>query len=206
LTTLDVAESEVFNLLNWQNQELDRFGLKLQVKRELRQRYQKNYQILRERLSKVIQGYRTVISHNPWGEYGNEEHVQIHLVLKDIQKTMDFEFWCPNYVSNKSWELMQRHRPDSGAKFIELPTKVDIAHHISNIYMKNGCWTWYNPWHWSANEGFCNPVEQTVTENEDIGYVHPYNFIRVTTAKMRQGDLERKGPIHKIKDKILKIM
>ena len=74
-----------------------------------KEHYRNNYDELKQRLEEKLRGYRNVFTHNPWGEYGHEEHVQVYRVVKDLQAQMRFNLWYSNYVSNKSFKLMLSH-------------------------------------------------------------------------------------------------
>ena len=56
--------------------------------------YRNNFQILLSELRKYIPNNSFLISHNPWGEYGHEEHCQLFKVVFQIakEKTLIFMY------------------------------------------------------------------------------------------------------------------
>ena len=94
ISALDIKEAGVFGLANWKSPKPTVAGLELRhtdggLRRE--DVYERNYYELCERLREVLKGYRNVITHNPWGEYGHEEHVQVYRAVKRVQAQLGFD-------------------------------------------------------------------------------------------------------------------
>jgi hypothetical protein len=60
---------------DWKNPILTDFGIHIK-KKEILKRYKQNYIVLQSKLNDQIKGCDNVVTHNPWGEYGHEEHIQ----------------------------------------------------------------------------------------------------------------------------------
>ena len=137
ISHLDIDEAEVFNDKNWGITELTKFGIaikpngfsKLQGIRYIRNYYKyiRNYHKLKNRLKKILDQYKNVITHNPWGEYGNEEHVQVYRVVKELKKEYNFNLWFNNYSSNKSLKLMSYYLNFLTPEFISLNTNKSLG-------------------------------------------------------------------------------
>jgi hypothetical protein len=188
ISGLDIDEAEVFNDKNWTSTELTKFGIaikpngfsKLLGMRYIRNyfKYIRNYHKLKNRLKKTLNQYRNVITHNPWGEYGHEEHVQVYRVVKELKKEYNFNLWFNNYSSNKSYKLMSYYLNLLTPEFISLNTNKNIAKIIMDLYIKNQCWTWYDEWQWADNETIIKENFSN-SKNDKFGKTIPINFINV---------------------------
>src|SRR6202012_2530291 len=70
-----------------------------------RERYEANYAKLVERLRASLTGCRDVYTHNPWGEYGHAEHIQVYRAVTALQDELGYTVWFSNYVGAGSWIL-----------------------------------------------------------------------------------------------------
>jgi len=80
VSTLDIKEGDVFDLADWKHPQPSVDGLEFRrtdVRRRVR-RFTCRISVICAALREVLKGYRNVITHNPWGEYGHEEHVQVY--------------------------------------------------------------------------------------------------------------------------------
>ena len=109
LTCFDLEESEVFNGCDWNNPVISRYGVEIRGRGDSERRYKSNYCKLIDLVERKLDNCQNVIVHNPWGECGNEEHIQVYRVVKALQDKMAFNIWFPGYFSNKSIKLMSRY-------------------------------------------------------------------------------------------------
>jgi len=109
ISCLEIAESMVFDDINFRNPLITKYGIEISNDNIAKKRYINNYYNLRKMLRNKLKDYQNVFTHNPWGEYGHEEHIQVYRVVKELQKEMKFNLWFSNYCSNKSIDLMLRH-------------------------------------------------------------------------------------------------
>ncbi len=180
ISSLNIDESVVFDAADWQNPVITDYGIEIANKNisDRNEKYKKNYDELRRQLEKKLIGYRNVFTHNPWGEYGNEEHIQVYRVIKDLQNRMKFSLWYSNYVSNKSFKLMLDHLDRFHFEYVTFETNKALAHNIKDIYKKNKCWTWYDDWEWFKEELF---IKERISQAEEkrLGRLFPTNLIKV---------------------------
>jgi glycosyltransferase involved in cell wall biosynthesis len=181
ISCLNMDESDVFfNGADWQNPVVTEYGLEIADKTvpERIDKYKNNYDELKQRLEKQLDGYRNVYTHNPWGEYGHEEHVQVYRVIKGLQDKMRFNLWYSNYVSNKSFRLMLSHVDQFSFEYVVFETNKVLAREVKGIYTKNKCWTWFDDWEWFSEESF---IKESVSQKEKQrqGRLFPTNLIRV---------------------------
>ncbi len=118
-----------------------------------RERYDANYWRLLERLRAALAGFRDVYTHNPWGEYGHPEHIQVHRAVAALQSELGYTLWFSNYVGAASWSLARRLAGE--VRWTQRRTaQPDLvtARRLMRVYRQHGAWTW-NPAHrWPARE------------------------------------------------------
>lgn len=183
ISCLDIDSSEVFERADWQNPVTTDYGLEIASQHipKSEEHYRNNYKELKQRLEGKLEGCRHVFTHNPWGEYGHEEHVQVYRVVKALQGQMKFNLWYSNYVSNKSFKLMLRHIEPFGFEYVAFEPNRVLTTDVTNIYKRNKCWTWFDEWECFKEELFLR--ERATDEGEErTGRLFPINLIRVDPA------------------------
>ena len=205
---LGIPESGVFSNRNFRKPVVNEYGLEIYKNSIAQQNYIENYYTLKILLQEKLKHYKNIITHNPWGEYGHEEHIQVYRVLKSLQAEMDFDLWFPNYCSNKSFLLMLRFiigenyqytermknknvfpflklLPDTvrqfagfSARYVTFEINRKLAAYIANLYKENGCWTWYNNWQWFKKESFIKDNTGTNSVRKRIN-IFPWNLINI---------------------------
>lgn len=181
ISCFHMDEAGVLNGANWKRPVATEYGLEIvqdHIPLQRIQKYKDNYRELVQRLEQQLRGYRNVFTHNPWGEYGHEEHVQVHRAVTWLQKKLGFHFWYSNYVAEKSFRMMTAHRERLRCESVTLGTNRTLAHEIKEIYKRNDCWTWHDNWEWLPKESFVR--ELTVAEAKTRSRPFPTNRIRVT--------------------------
>lgn len=184
VSSLGLKESETFDGANWKSPAYTDYGLEVMKTQYTspgfsQSTYKKNYQLLKEALSPILKKYGNVITHNPWGEYGHEEHVQVHLVVRELQEEYGFKLWFSNYCSNKSHNLMLRCLSGFRSDYITLNTRRALAETIERHYRNNNCWTWpFDDYSWFTHDCF---IEYKKTANHDSrpGHLFPLNYIKI---------------------------
>lgn len=118
-----------------------------------RARYAANYAKLVEALRAPLAAVSHVYTHNPWGEYGHAEHIQVHRAVRTLQGELGYTIWFSNYAGAASWPLAQKLadelrcsqrravRPDLAA-----------ARTLMRVYRQHGAWTWTKLHRWPAEE------------------------------------------------------
>lgn len=133
VASLRLPEAEVFNGADWRRPQCTPYGLAVARKADSsaafsEETYRANFDRLRRALAQLLsRGYARVYTHNPWGEYGHEEHVQVYRAVKALQPALGFELWFDNYASNKSHELMLRHVGGFHSDYTTAPTDARLG-------------------------------------------------------------------------------
>jgi hypothetical protein len=122
-----------------------------------------------------------VLTHNPWGEYGHEEHVQIFRVLRALQDEIEFGLWVPNYCSDRALPLATRYFSREATDYIRFATDKDYATKLAELYIQEGCWTWADAWAWFDEECF---IEASSLTPGEAAYSHlfPLNLFKFGAA------------------------
>lgn len=178
VSCLGLEESEVFDGADWRHPTPTQFGLAISRTKYSDKLYKRNYGQLKQQLGDKLANYRNVFTHNPWGEYGHEEHVQVYRVIKELQDNRGFDLWFSNYCSNKSFNLMQTHVSEFSSAYVTLSTDKPLANRLEDLYKKNECWTWYDDYEW-FNEEFFIKGGKFQSGKLLYGHIFPLNFIRI---------------------------
>lgn len=197
---LRLTQAEVFEAASWPNPEAMEFGLKVSNNRGRSQPfskklYRENFTTLRVLLRPQLAGRKVVLTHNPWGEYGHEEHIQVFKAVLSLQEEIGFEVWCDNYLTTKSQVLFSQWVPRLDPEFVRAPTNRAIAEGMKELYSKHGCWTWFPDYQWPAEEVFFrvkegNPSPSArggVKEGIRDGALVPLNYIILKWSTPRRG-------------------
>ena len=178
VSCLALEESEVFWGVDWSHAEKTDYGLRITDSRLSDTVYVNNIELLVEQLRQQLRGYSNVFTHNPWGEYGHVEHVQVYRAARSLQSELNFNLWYSCYVSNKSACLMTREYATMGPNVGNLSTDRDLAKSLATLYQKNGCWTWYDDYEWCDHETFFLAVEDSENERKRGSFL-PLNMIDI---------------------------
>ncbi len=141
-------------------------------------RYKKNCRILRQKLEALIPDKGVVFTHNPWGEYGHEEHVQVSTIIRYLCERKNASLWYNNYGGRKTYSLMKKTLFSHDYDSFQVQTDKELAHQLKSFYLEKGCWTWDEYWKWFDTETF-----YSVKPNMPLtkyGHVLPVNLINVT--------------------------
>lgn len=144
VTSLRLSEPCSVHLVDWSSAEPDEHGMKLDAARATdaaRERYRHSHAALRETLASQLRGVPAVFTHNPWGEYGHPDHVQLALVLESLRSELGFRLFHSSYVAHRTMPLASRFLPNLSHWF-ELPTDPALADSLQAVYERHACWTW----------------------------------------------------------------
>lgn len=190
---LELSESMAFGQANWRDPELSVAGLQLPggglvepLPGYSAARYRANHAELISRLKPLLTGAPIVFTHNPWGEYGHEEHVQVYRAVSGLRRELGFELWFDTYASDRSAALMARTIARTQFVHESLPTRPDTVAPIEALYRETGCWTWpYDDYRWFESDTFALDPEEPGPHNTP-GSRLPVNFISVDFARLQR--------------------
>ena len=199
IESLGMDESGSAGCANWQRPRPSRHGLrfgahvrKMDAKRlalravgqaptdhpTRRAHYLNNYRRLKLKLRTTLEGVENVFTHNPWGEYGHEDHVQMFRVLDALRDEMRFALWMSNYATERSMPLALTYLANEPGETITRPVDSALCERAADAYREAGCWTWADEWRWFETETFCRtPREQRATDTQRA--LLPLNFFNI---------------------------
>ena len=148
---LNLQESNVFLSANWDQPTLTDEGILVHRDQNV---YQKNFLILVELFKTKLAAYDEAYTHNPWGEYGHEEHI---LVLKAVwfaAKTKKIDVYVSSYISDRSKNVFEIQKDLLGSDLVAEKIPKNLCDTIKKLYISNGCWTWDDEYTWPESEVF----------------------------------------------------
>jgi len=148
---LKIKEPNIFNTTNW-SFDKKRYGLKKPNKNI--KKYKKYCVQLEYKLSNILKFGDTVYTHNPWGEYGHEEHILVFKTIIKLSKKLNLKIFVNGYVSNKSFNLMKLKQHWLSKEFKFKNIDQDLTKKISQIYKSNFCWTFNDDYKWPKKDIF----------------------------------------------------
>ena len=178
IVCLRVDETCTFNQANWPMPETTKYGLKITRSRPGASAYKACYRQLQRELKPLIDAASSVITHNPWGEYGHEEHVLVHRVVTSLAKTAGKDCWYDNYASSWSEDLMRQYLDKSEREVISGGVNAEAMERIADVYRAHGAWTWFDDYRWFGEEFFVRgPLQRN--EKPGFGWLFPVNMLRL---------------------------
>ena len=175
IESLGMDEAGSAGCANWKRPRLSRYGLRFgaHVRRmdaktmalravgrprtehpTRRAHYVSNFKELDRSLRARLAGIRNVFTHNPWGEYGHEDHVQMFRVLDAMRDEIGFDLWMSNYVTERSLPLALTYLANGPAETIVRDVDKHLCDAAAAAYRDAGCWTWADDWRWFDTETF----------------------------------------------------
>lgn len=152
LVDLKVPESGARFLADWADPRLTSAGIEI-TDAAARARYGANYTQLVEALRTTLDGCSEVYTHNPWGEYGHTEHIQIYRVVAALQAELGYTIWFSNYVDAASWPLARQvGRQPCWTHRRTIQPDLAMARRLMRVYRRHGAWTWTRFHRWPAQE------------------------------------------------------
>lgn len=154
--SLGIEEANVYGLARWPQAMPAAEGLELACGRShpAAARYRTNHATLVDQLTNHLAGFDAVFTHNPWGEYGHEEHVQVYRAVKQAQVGSGFALWCSSYTGSRTHDLMARCLDGMRVETLTLDTDIVLAQSAAQRYKEQGVWTWFDEYVWPARESF----------------------------------------------------
>lgn len=202
---LDVPESGAYGCADWSAPDLNEFGIGFRLEAQRREMtrlarrslatmqvtdparvadrsvaraYETNFATICERLEPRLKPDMNVFTHNPWGEYGHEEHIQVFRALSLLRDKIGFRLWMSNYCTERALPLAMRHFSAAPGGYIRLPTDKAFAEKVAAVYKRHDCWTWADDWAWFDEECFM----EAPTEASDAAphrHLFPLNFFTI---------------------------
>lgn len=188
---LGITESVAFQGADWRDPVETPYGLEVHRRKGIlpgfdAARYRANFETLVDTLTDRLQGVETVLTHNPWGEYGHEDHVQVYRAVSKVREALGFDLWYSNYCSERAFPLMRRHIRGLRGESEQFETDLDLARSIEALYREHKCWTWpFDDYPFFDRERFI--IDAPRASRRHAGSMIPLNFIEVDGPAQDRG-------------------
>ena len=176
---LELEETRAFGHADWIHPVETESGLDIERDQSVVSDYRERARQLETLLRPHIDGARNIFTHNPWGEYGHEEHVMVHRVVAALVGNDDARaIWFSNYASSWSTRLMQRHLTTDDTPVFNGDVDVALMEGIAGIYRRCDAWTWFDDYRWFEKEYFVQgPLE--ARPQPGFGWLFPVKLIHL---------------------------
>jgi LmbE family N-acetylglucosaminyl deacetylase len=178
IVCLGADETRAFNHANWPRPETTKYGLRIVKARKIARAYRLCFRQLKKKLAPMIREAGSVITHNPWGEYGHEEHVLVHRVVAKLAGARNKDVWYDNHASSWSEQLMRTYLDDAERPVVRRDVDTQAMESIADIYRRHGAWTWFDDYQWFEEEHFVRGPLQRV-DRPRPGREFPVNLLRL---------------------------
>ncbi|MCQ8781276.1 PIG-L family deacetylase [Mangrovibrevibacter kandeliae] len=209
VTCLDLPEPGTYGCADWRHPRPSAYGLRLGLEETRREairlgrrvagairrstravgpqrvdrHYRANFDRICATLEPMLKPDMNVFTHNPWGEYGHEDHVQVFRALDHLRRKIGFRLWISNYCSERSLPLAMRYLSKTPDAYIRLPSDTALAREIADVYRRFGCWTWAEDWAWFEDECFMEAPREEAGGAQ--ARLMPLNFFSIENAVRR---------------------
>ncbi len=161
LIDLKLPESGAGFSVDWARARPTQAGVEI-TDGSARARYETNVPILTEALRAALAHCDDVFTHNPWGEYGHAEHIQVYRVVTALQAEFGFVVWFSNYVGPLSWPLARRlSSTPCWTQRRTVRPDLFTARRLMRVYRRHQAWTWTRLHRWPASETiYAQPADE----------------------------------------------
>lgn len=151
IISLDITESDTYLSTNWKNPIETEYGIRCGRNRD---GYARNFHLITSALQDHLDEGDLVVTHNPWGEYGHEEHVQVFRAVSYMKERKGFRVFVTGYVSDRVVGFMEKTIDRLRSKPVLMPVDKPLCEDIKRHYQKHNCWTWEDDYKWPDYECF----------------------------------------------------
>lgn len=186
--SLNITEACSFLRADWPNPALNQWGFQIRSPDATVEAYTRNHLELVSRLRVLLARYKTVFTHNPWGEYGHEDHGLVHAAVVAARRELGFSLYFSNYASQRNAMLFSDTLHALDRRYLTLHTDISNARKAESIYRKYNCWTWFDGYDWPAQECFLQYSAADDAPQPRTAFDIPINFLCVDLPVKRLGN------------------
>jgi LmbE family N-acetylglucosaminyl deacetylase len=148
---LNLDETDTYLASNWNKPIPTVNGVKVNRNKS---KYNNMYDQLCDIFKKKLAPYDIVYTHNPWGEYGHEEHVSVFNSVQNSIFGCNKKLFVSCYVSDRSEKLYLKQKHILKGETQQGIISKKFCAEIKNLYIKYNCWTWDDNYEWPYAEFF----------------------------------------------------
>jgi LmbE family N-acetylglucosaminyl deacetylase len=151
---LGLEQSDVFAKSDFLSRVPVDYGVSLMrsCQPERAEKYRSNYGALIDAVEPYVSPGIDICTHNPWGEYGHEEHIQVSRAMTALAQRHGCSVWAwdglstTELIDNDVW-LRADYYPDDvlqSVPSLELTVDIDLFEATRAAYQRHGAWTWHD--------------------------------------------------------------
>ncbi|HVH80772.1 MAG TPA: hypothetical protein VM782_15355 [Stellaceae bacterium] len=147
----DLVQPGSYRKAIWPNATLGPFGMAL---REPNPAHEQSFHEIVGRLRVALDDVTTVFTHNPWGEYGHEEHTLVHAAVNALKQERKFDLFVSPYVGREMLGLFAQVVAGGVSDVVQFDLDQTLVRAAADLYRGHGAWTWFDTWKWPRAESF----------------------------------------------------
>ncbi|MDH3440976.1 MAG: PIG-L family deacetylase [Gammaproteobacteria bacterium] len=200
IMSIGLDETGSFGCASWPLPGDTEFGLGISGSEGAARQYEIRAGQLRTALVPLMENVDNVYTHNPWGEYGHEEHVMVHRVATALAGEAGISTWYNNYASSWSMLLMCQYLDKADRPVISGTVDIETMMAIADIYREAGAWTWFDDYSWFKTEHFVSgPLRRNTAPA--FGWMFPVNYLGLADRDEPERRARRPGILGRIRRK-----
>ena len=160
---LNIQESDVYLSANWNRPRLTDEGIFV---RRNQDEYHNNFTTLVKLFKTKLALYDVIYTHNPWGEYGHEEHILVFKAVCSATESMKSVVYVPSYISDRSKKTFDIQKVLLGSELAVGKVPKNLCISIKKLYIDTKCWTWHDEYIWPESEVFIKLRNHDSTEGK----------------------------------------
>lgn len=149
LEFLPLVSARVFRRSNWKNQTFTTYGVRLRRLAGARgRRYRSNFPKLVDLLDSMLTPSDRLFTHNPWGEYGHEEHIQVWRAVQTVAQYKSLDVWIWDGLTSQEQRRFgcltrARYYPNLPLHLEQEQRVLDTDFYLAvrEAYRRAGAWT-----------------------------------------------------------------
>ncbi len=148
---LPLREAGAYRRSDWLRREPIEQGVTLRkdCPEERARAYFENYGLLLDALEPYVRSHQVIFSHNLWGEYGHEDHIQVARAVISLAHRHGKSVWAWDGFSTQRllangmrlrqdfYRNQTRHLPR-----LRLDVDISLFRDVRQLYRSHGAWTW----------------------------------------------------------------
>jgi LmbE family N-acetylglucosaminyl deacetylase len=152
MTFLPLRSVDVIGRSDWRRREPTDYGVTLAADcpGAAATEYVANHARLVDELREPVASRGVVVTHNPWGEYGHEEHIQVCHAVLTAAAAAGADVWAWDglpqaRLAASSMRLRQDYYEPRTASLPRVTRPSDLARYrrLKQMYFDRGAWTYY---------------------------------------------------------------
>ena len=140
--------------------------------------YDQTFEVLISKLKPLLKEFDVVFTHNPWGEYGHEEHILVYEAVKALKSECGYKIFVNGYISERSLKIFNQTKNDLSPASYVLPINQELASNYKNTYINYGCWTWNNDYEWPSFDVMYEVVDDEINTFDSTPFILSFLPVR----------------------------